>query len=89
MTIRWMVVAAWALGWAATGMAQTDPAKLTLDRIFVSADFRSGGDHGGQWLEAGTLARAAPGIGPEYGVFHRAARGAGAGTRRYFISPAR
>ncbi len=60
MTIRWMVVAAWALGWAATGMAQTDPAKLTLDRIFVSADFRSGGDHGGQWLEAGTLARAAP-----------------------------
>lgn len=60
MKTRWMVIAAWALGLAATGTAQTDPAKLTLDRIFVSPDFRSDGDHGGQWLDAGTLARKAP-----------------------------
>lgn len=58
MAGRWLALAAaWAVACAGPAWGQTDPARLTLDRIFVSGDFRSGGDHGGQWLDAGTLAR--------------------------------
>jgi len=55
---RWLafaVIGALASGAAALG--QADPARLTLDRIFVSGDFRPGGDHGGTWLDAATFAR--------------------------------
>ncbi|MFM7110394.1 MAG: hypothetical protein ACKO26_04570, partial [Planctomycetota bacterium] len=58
MAGRWFAVAAaWAVACAGPAWGQADPARLTLDRIFVSGDFRPGGDHGGTWLDKATFAR--------------------------------
>ena len=62
MCPRPLTLLAIVVAWACPAMAQVDPSKLTIDRIFHNGDFKAGFERSPRWLDATTATQLEPSV---------------------------